>query len=433
MYIKRKAEVFARLDEVVLKMSGREITSKKDQEQIRSAVFNYFVQYQKTLEEAVNFLKDDTKTSLQQRERWDQHFHDKENINIQLLSECIKGKPPTLFTNVIAEVISQDSVFYLRMSNMQLPDIMKGKLLEYKKEFEIEKESLLDKWERLLSDNSSINASIDEISEKLRTIYKEGLQKVDAAHTKLKETLTLFVKTLSVLKANPAIPYEARVQIGEITERMNSFKVTSQDLAYRFDQLYKSEESIAVIMFGNTRKSVKEFLEKTNLEKAQKDYSEAEKHANESAKNMLTTGQREDAELFVRTATEITKIAMQNFTAAYNEFVDEFREIFIGPVGDRTVNDLIKRERWDRAKNDWQVINIETELKKIYDDSREWVNLDIFELDEETKDQVEKVLNEERERLELALRQAGDPGLMSLLKNYLTTSKELVASKIKSS
>ena len=92
---------------------------------------------------------------------------------------------------------------------------------------------------------------------------------------------------------------------------------------------------------------------------------------------------------------------------------------------------MINKERWDYSKNDWQLINIETELKKIYDDSREWVNLDIYELDENTKDEVEKVLNAERERLELALKQAGDTGIMDKLKNYYTLSKELLTSKIK--
>jgi hypothetical protein len=433
MYIKRKAELYSKLDEAVLKMSGREITSKKDQEQIREAVYKYFVQYQKTLEEAINFLKDDTKTSLQQRERWEDHFHTKETANLQILIECIKGKPPTLFTNAIADLITQDSVFYLRLSNMQLPDIMKGKLLEYKKEFEVEKESLMDKWERLLYDNNNINASIDEISEKLRNVYKEGLKKVDAAHTKLKEELALYIKTLQVINASFAIPYDLRIQMGYITETINNFKVTSQDLAYRFDQLYKNEESVAVIMFGNTRRSVKEFLEKTNLEKAQKDYNEAEKYAYENAKNMLTSGQKEDAELFVRTATDITKIAMQSFTDAYNAFVNEFREIFIGPVGDRTVYDLIKRERWDRAKNEWQVINIETELKKLYDDSKEWISLDIFDLDAETENKVEDALKQDRESLELALRNASDPGILDKLENFYTLVKDQIGNEIKRS
>ena len=96
------------------------------------------------------------------------------------------------------------------------------------------------------------------------------------------------------------------------------------------------------------------------------------------------------------------------------------------------MNDLINKQRWDWAKNEWQNINIETELKKIYDDSREWVDLDMYELDDETKAEVEKVLANERERLDIALKQAGDPGMLDKLKLYLTLAKDLVYSKIKS-
>ena len=378
MFIKRKAEVHARLDTAVQNMTGREITSKKDQELIRDAVNKYFYLNQKTLEEALSFLKDDTKTAEQQRDRWENHLHTKGSEAVQLLSESIKGKPVTLFITVISEVASH------------------------------------------------------EVSERLRNIYKEGLEEVDVSHIQLKENLALYLKAIRVATASPEIPFSLRLLINNITEALNNFKVTSDDLAYRFEQLYRSEDSVAVIMFGNTRKSVKEFLEKTNLDKARKDYNEAEKHAYDNSKNMLTTGQQEDAALFVKTATDSTKITMQLFTDAYNSFVDSFKEIFIGPVGDRTVNDLINKQRWDWAKNEWQNINIETELKKIYDDSREWVDLDMYELDDETKAEVEKVLANERERLDIALKQAGDPGMLDKLKLYLTLAKDLVYSKIKS-
>ena len=142
MFIKRKAEVHARLDTAVQNMTGREITSKKDQELIRDAVNKYFYLNQKTLEEALSFLKDDTKNAEQQRDRWENHLHTKGSEAVQLLSESIKGKPVTLFITVIIEVASQESVFYLKLGNMLLPDTMKGKLLEYKKEFETEKENL---------------------------------------------------------------------------------------------------------------------------------------------------------------------------------------------------------------------------------------------------------------------------------------------------
>jgi hypothetical protein len=431
MSIMRKEEVHARLNEAVKNMTGREITSKKDQQAIRDEVNTYFYLRKKILDEALNFLKSDGKTAEEQRSRWENHLHTKGSESIQALSECIKGKPVTLFTTAISEVATQESDFYNKLADLRLPDVMKGRLFQYRKQFETEKESLEDKWEKLVSDNSGVNASIDDISEKLLGVYKDGLDKVDTAHTKLREDAIKYLTAAQLVdEIDPAVP-SILTPVNMMIETLNNFIISSKDLAYRFEQLYRSEESVAVIMFGNTRKSVKEFLENTNLEKAQKDYYEAEKNARDIAKNMLTRGQQEDALAFVEEGTDITKLALNAFTEMYNSFVDSFKEIFIGPVGDRNVNDLIKKERWDWAKNEWKSLNIQTELKKIYDDSREWVDIDMFNLKPGAEEQVKIVLERERARLDLALNQAGDTSIMDSVKMYLTIVKDTMFSKIK--
>src|SRR5690606_6152871 len=176
--------------------------------------------------------------------------------------------------------------------------------------------------------------------------------------------------------------------------------VTSKEMSNRFDALFKSEESVVVILFGKTRASVKEFLEKTNLDKAKKEYESAEKEIQNVAKSMETKGMQEDALRFVNEGAKITRDHLEDFTKAYNEFVNAFKEIFIGPVGDRTVEDLVERQRWDWAKNEWQKLNIQSELKKIYDDAREWWAIDIDGLDEANRKKLEELLEAERKRLE---------------------------------
>jgi hypothetical protein len=148
---------------------------------------------------------------------------------------------------------------------------------------------------------------------------------------------------------------------------------------------------------------------------------------------MLTQGQQEDATAFFLKATERTKLTLTEFTEAYNTFVDSFREIFIGPVGDRTVNDLIKKERWDFANQEYKNLNIQEELKKMYDNNREWVNVDMMGLTAEGKQKIDAVLKKERERLELALNRAGDAGILGALKNYLGLIKDLTFAKVKNS
>lgn len=431
MFIKRKEEIHAKLDEAVKNMFGRDITSKKEQESIRDEVNKYFYFRNNALEAALNILKDNTKKSKELRDIWENHLNTKGSEGIRLLSEVIKDKKSTLFTIVISDAISQETIFYLKLANMLLPDVMKGDLVGYHEQFEKEKQSLLGKWDKLFSDCKGINNSIEEISKNLFSIYNNSLTKVKSGYITLREWITIQCKALQIIDDAAPSPPSVFEPINLLIETLNLFMVSHADLSYRFDQLYKSEESVAIIMFGNTRSSVKEFLTNTNLDKAIKNYNEAEKHAKDSAKNMLTNGQQEDALLFVTEGGKITKLTLKAFADVYNSFVDAFKEIFIGPVGDRTVNDLINKERWDWAKNEWQTFNIQSELKKIYDDNKEWLNIDMFNLKPEVKEKIKNIMDKERERLRLAVNQVGDNSIYETIKLFMTVSKQNMFSKLK--
>jgi hypothetical protein len=312
---------------------------------------------------------------------------------------------------------------------------MYAKPIEYRKQFDTEKKNLLEKWNSLQSENKNINTGIEESSEALLKIYKEGLAKVGSLKDNVRNEISTYAKVIAVAGklVGVGIPGEITKTIGMMAEALNLFMPKGKELAGRFDQLYRSEESVAVIMFGNTRKSVKEFLEKTNLDKCQADYYAALKSAQDNAANMLTAAQKEDAKEFVIKAEELTRKPLISFTDAYNGFVNEFKEIFVGPVGERTVKDLIKKERWDWARDQLQRMNIQTELKKIYDDSRDWINIDMFDLTPEVKAQVVASLKNERDRLDLALSSAGDRSVLDSIGLYFSVVKETTFNKVKNS
>lgn len=433
MYPNRKEEVHKRLTEAAQIMTGRQISSKKDQAEIRTAVEQYFYARETALEEALELLKNSRKSTAEMREGWNQHLSRKSTEAGTLLIECIKGKlnKPTFFTDVISETITQESVFFVELTKLSLPDTMQGKLLDYRIEFETEKKKLLETWKKLLADNNSINNNINEAAQQLITAYKTGFNNLALSQTNLKNQIkTLILAIRAAAGADISMP-NLQGPITSMVETLKGFMITSKDLTYRFEHLYRSEETVAVIMFGNTRSSVKEFLEKTNLDKAQKEWDEAARQADGVAKNMLTNGQKADALLFLEAGKRIAKKSFVEFTNEYNSFVNEFKEIFIGPVGDRTVNDLIKKERWNSLRDEYTALNIQTELKKMYDDNREWIDVDLFELSYETKKLIDESLKKERERLDLALKQADDPGILDSIKMYFTISKDNWFAKIK--
>ena len=435
MYYKRQQEVQKSITAAKANYKGTAYQLNKELEVVQPAIDNYFTARQKILESAIEFLNDESKNAVEQRNRWENHLNAKSSEAFRPLRDILRYNNTSPLSIVVSEVISQESIFFLKLANLQLCDIMHAKLVEYRKQYQDEKKNLLDKWQSLQNENQSINVSIEETTAKLRSIYQATISKIDANKEKVRNGLIKYMKPLNAIADalfGVSLPDEALDGISTAAETLNNFTVEAKELARRFDQLYKSEENVAVIMFGNTRKSVKEFLEKTNFDKCQADYVNASKHAQDNAAGMLTDGQRVDALVFVNAAEEITKKRMTSFTDSYNGFVNENKEIFIGPVGDRTVWNLIRKERWDASKNDLQVMNIQTELKKMYDESRTWTNVDVYNLSAEAKQQVTAVIKKDIEKFNLALNSTMEArSLWDSLHISLSIVKDLTVSKIK--
>ena len=435
MFNERKNEVTALLDQAVKDMAGEPvyITAPEDQKKVRDTLSRYFDFRQRALEDALKLLNDDSRNAKDQTDQWRKHLLKAGSEGSQMISDSIKDiKRKSVFVDIVARVAFLESVFFTRLAHMTLPDAMQGKLIEYRKEFELEKKNLMAKWEDLIARDKGIDQKMDSATKQLFQVYQEGLKKVDAANTRTRENITTYVTGAHMADsaANPATP-SLLEPVKIMMETINNFMVTSKEMANRFDALFKSEESIVVILFGKTRASVKEFLEKTNLDKAKKEYESAEKEIQNVAKSMETKGMEEDAHRFVSEGAKITRDHLEDFTKAYNEFVNAFKEIFIGPVGDRTVEDLVERQRWDWARNEWQKLNIQSELKKIYDDAREWWAIDIDGLDEANRKKLEELLEAERKRLEPALREASDNSVLDSLKLIMTIAKNDLVDKVK--
>jgi hypothetical protein len=434
MFYKREKEVQDRLTNSKALESGSNITSPQDQKALQTAVDTYFNLSRKILEDALLLLQEETWTAEKHRNSWENHITSKSTAAFCVLRDALKYKKETPFVNVVSELITQESLFFMRLANLPFCDVMYAKPIEYKKQFNTEKKNLLEKWKSLQNENESINSTISGGCAELLKVYKDGLSKVGGVKDHVRQEIKTYLSVIAAagkLVAGVSIPSQITQSIGLMADALNIFMPKGKEMASRFDQLYRSEENVVVIMFGGTRKSVKEFLEKTNLDKCQADYNAALKGAQANAAGMLTDGQKADAQKFVDEAELITKKTMISFTDAYNGFVNEFKEIFIGPVGDRKVNDLIKKERMDYAKNELQQLNIQTELKKIYDDSREWINLDMYELTPEKKAEVVKALKNERDRLDLALSQAGDRSILDAIGLYFSVVKETTFNKVK--
>lgn len=433
---KREREVDKSIKQAALTFAGPPASLDTQRKILQTATEEYFVYRKKILAVAYEFLEDESKTEAEQRNRWETHFVSKGTSALQPLKDIIYyTKVGSSFAVLLSEIISQESIFYYKLSNLQLCDVMHARLIKYRIEYNTEKKNLLEKWQQMKEDNQSINVAMEGVLEQLHSIYQSSITSLSANNDKARRTIEAYLKPMNALVGvltGVSLPTEFTDAITDSMTVLNRFMADSKSAAARLDSLYKNEENVAVIMFGHTRKSVIEFLQKTSFDKCEADYKKGFAHAYEVASNMLTDGQIGDATLFVTNAEKITGKRMQSFGDSYNAFINSNKEIFVGPVGDRTVWDLIRKESWDKAKKNLQVKNIQTELQKIYSDTVSWTNVDIYSFSETTKKEVAALLKKDLDRLNQSVTNALEGrSVWESLHAALSVSKEVMFSKIK--
>lgn len=433
---KREQEITKRINEAKLSFNEPPLLLEAQLKILQSAISDYLISRKKILAGAYELLEDESRSEAEQRSQWERHFTAKSAAALQPLKDIMYyNKIKSSFAVLLSEVISQESIFYYKMINLQLCDVMHARLIKYRKEYNSEKKSLQEKWQNIQDDNQNINTAMESVVGKLHSIYQSSISIMNSNQEKSRKAIEGYLKPLNSLVGavtGVSLPTEFTDAITDSMTILNMFMAESKVIVARLDSLYKNEENVAVIMFGNTRKSVMEFLQNTNFDKCEKDYKNASSHAFEVAANMLTDGQRYDAKEFVTNAEKITGKRLQSFTDSYNAFVNEHRGIFIGPVGDRNIWNLIRKENWDKAKKDLHVGNIQTELKKIYNDAVSWTNVDAFNFSETTKQQVKAALKKDIDRLSQGITAAVEGrSLWESLHAALTVSKEVMFSKVK--
>jgi gas vesicle protein len=411
MYDARPAAIRKRLDDTA--KTSREVFKKAHDEalekRVRDRLERYFDDREKALGAGLSFL-DAPLPPKDHQERWSRHFAEAGSKAAKEISELVKDvKLKTPFVSVVPVIAFQESQFFAAVAKMPLA-ASQGRILEWYGQFMREEKNLRDDWEDLSDDGSDLAEELAEVVEEVGELYEEKIQKAAA---KARDAEELFRRWFPVAdKADEAMdkgePDMVANAVKYMLEFLASLRPSTETLASRFRSLYKSQETVSVILFGKTRKEVQGFLDKVNLDRAVADFEAAAKTCVELAQDLEPDGQRDDAEDLVDKMIDAAHETLEDFEDFFEEFVDEFRHIFVGPVGDRTVKDLVDRELAMRGSEHFQRLNVQSELRKIHDAARDWFSLPIGRLPEAVREELEKMLERDLERLALAANEASD-------------------------
>ena len=187
---------------------------------------------------------------------------------------------------------------------------------------------------------------------------------------------------------------------------LNRLTVSPEAYKQRLDQSFRSEGTL-VMLFGKTRVDVKTFLEKINLEAVEDQVEDTKKASLDKVSGWIPPGLNDDGKVFVEDCAKEVQTALWSFATAFNSFVNEFRGVFLGPVGDRTVEDLLEPREGEAAGNRIKGLHVERKLRELQEKTRDW-DLDFDGIHKHHREHIERLIHEKLDGLGPKIKATGD-------------------------
>lgn len=289
------------------------------------------------------------------------------------------------------KITTEEHGFFTAIANSQMPvqrDVLAEKRQALKKQIEV----LDDKWQDLSSKDNSNDRNMQDAAKELRELIDaqlenearsraEGLKKIANILnkvSKLNSNLIKAVKKLACAGAGLADP-----TLEDICDKLvDAFLVTKDNIKFKteewlifdenvskakseFTRAYQVESNILVMLRG-TREDVKDFVKNHNIEAADKTVNEAMKAKSQMLSGAKTSGQKDDMNEFINKSKKHVEDIRGDFGSIYSEFIKEHETKFIGPLGDKEIEDLFEKNYYGEFQSQIQGSTISSFLTKRY-------------------------------------------------------------------
>ncbi len=377
---------------------------------VESAMDHYFDDRSKVMESAMAMLKNNSATADDQADDWREYFQKAAEDAHKRINGLLDGNNDLKSLDQVYKQIfynaNIEQSFLSRLSGLPLAG-MQGRINDHRKKFEDEQKNLRAKFEDLKSKDRSFDDRIKGTVDDLAEMYERNVKKVVNSHLDLKQKLVTWVAGFRKADeaTSPATPSWLEPVDYYLTS-LDAMLVGPQTYQQRLDGLFRSEGTL-VILFGKTRGDVEKFLEKINLELVEKQIEEATKASFDKVSGMIPPGADEDGKAFVEECAKEVQGSLWLFDTMFNSFVDEFNGVFLGPVGDRTVADLLEPKEGEAAGNRIKGLHVERQLKDLYDQARDW-DLDFDGISDHHREYIDNMIRKELDRLAPKIKHTGD-------------------------
>lgn len=371
---------------------------------LKSALKSYIDFRNKALDEILKILAgfSNSLNEKNQTDRWKNEVSKKGQEAFKMLADLDDNEESELNVFMLATA-TQESNFFHQIASMGY-GALHGFLCECAATLYEERKKLDGKWSSTTNSAKSLNEKSERAGKQMLEAFDKALEEIGRANRRAAETVATVAKAYKKYQdaktgGEPGMPDVFE----DAGDRASSLVSTANDVANLYRDTYRSKET-TLVLYGNNRTLVRKFLEETNLEKAIKRGDEVQKEAASLVGDMLTKGQRDDGQVFINEANKAIKGPLDNYEKGFNEFVTKYKGIFVGPIGNKTLDQLLKGQFWEATEDGFKRLNFESELKKYYDQADGMWNIPLDGLDDTLKaafkDQFKKELRKYDEDVE---------------------------------
>ena len=167
---------------------------------------------------------------------------------------------------------------------------------------------------------------------------------------------------------------------------------------------------------------------------ATKEFNEAVSNAAASAAACPTSGGQKDAMLFATVSAEAVQPFMDEFKKGFEVFMsEELREVFVGPVGDKTVEELLELSKRLKSWEEIERVNLPGRLDAALQDYQNTWTVNVDGLSDEDKNALREVWKTELDVLAKGIVEAKQDRVRDQIRMYLNDKMQELMTKLKGS
>lgn len=241
--------------------------------------------------------------------------------------------------------------------------------------FEKKSEELEDIWADVRDDMSDLDQDLKKVVEDAQALADKAVEDAALRHkSALEQSLVVaeyvrkapgkiniadylgklgtLIKLIAHLADTPGIVFAAKRKLWERCAKIES------ELAKR---------RMGILMFGEVRESTEAFVKEVNVDKSADSLRAALRCAGEAAASCKVAAQKTDVENISELFIDIMEDAHEELREAHDDFVGEYKGVFLGSVSSGTLQVILDKQRFLKPLDDVRMSRWNQALRELYE------------------------------------------------------------------